>query len=128
MDDLFKVGPKKPLGYLPLKTIRSCGFKPGEVASDLEGRQLQTRFCTKEECKIAGGALYVWDHDALNRLLDTHRSILERHKWGVTPDEFVQDAITKDVPRDSHPELYALVGQAFSDRRFKTQESLRQPL
>ena len=46
MDDLYNVGASKPLGYLPLKTIRSCGFTPGQIASDLESHQLQTRFCT----------------------------------------------------------------------------------
>lgn len=118
MDDLFKVGPRKPLGYLPLKTIRSCGFKPGQVASDLENCELQTRFCTKEECKIVGGALYAWNHDALRELLDNNRSLLERNEWGITPDEFVQDVIAKDAQKDLNPELYALVGKAFSDRRF----------
>jgi hypothetical protein len=120
MDDLFKVGVGKPLGYLPLLTIISEGYDPEKLAADLRSRGLETRISSVGESNIDSGSMWVWDRNALANLLKGYKTILETVGWPLDPDSFVHQVITQAVDERDFPELYALVGMAFNDARFRT--------
>ena len=52
LKDLLRVGPGRPMGYLPLETIRTRGRDPIEVTFELEASGLQTRTYSQNECGV----------------------------------------------------------------------------
>ena len=52
LKDLLRVEPGKPMGYLPLETIRTRGRDPIEVTFELEASGLQTRTYSQNECGV----------------------------------------------------------------------------
>lgn len=116
IQDLLRVGPNKPLGYLPLDTIITiCGLSPYAIKQDMEARGLKTKFFTKTMCSISSGALFVWDEDALRKILETHSGVLNHCGWPSEPEEFVTK-VAIDTAEDG--ELYKVVGKCFADARF----------
>lgn len=63
---LSQVGPTKPIGYLPLQTIRLLAkLEPSSVARDAFDRGLESAQFGPAECCIKSGALYVYHREAL---------------------------------------------------------------
>jgi hypothetical protein len=118
LKDLLLVGPGKPMGYLPLGTIQARGRDPIELAVELKAAGLQTRIYTQNECGVASGALYVWDDRALKNLLGRYQNVLHAVGWKDDPADFVAHVACEAVSATDFPELYALIGIAFSDPRF----------
>jgi hypothetical protein len=115
VDDLYLVGENKPLGYLPIPTIIAAQYKPENVAANLESCGLRTRLCAAGDCSIESGALYVWDYEALGKLLDGNRKVLDDAGWPSEPDAFVQQVIREHVSKSHFPNLYSLIARAFGD-------------
>jgi hypothetical protein len=113
------------MGYLPLQTIRLRGKDPSRLAAELEAGALQTGFYSQEQCRVYGGALYAWDRDSLGILLESGRLVLSAVGWTRDADEFVERVATQAISSAESPDLYALIGKAFSDPRFlvATEES-----
>ena len=118
MGDIYDVGPDKPLGYLPLDTIRAySGQRPGGVADMCSQRGLTTKLVPKDESRVASGALYVYDSEALQDLLNAHQAILDEVGWSTEPANFVDNVIKISVYEKENPDLYALIALAFKDPR-----------
>jgi hypothetical protein len=67
---LAEVGPSKPVGYLPLRTIKDfVQLSPKAVAAAATARGLATAQFGPNTCCIKSGALYVYDREALAKLL-----------------------------------------------------------
>ncbi|UTC28724.1 hypothetical protein MARCHEWKA_02120 [Brevundimonas phage vB_BpoS-Marchewka] len=115
MNDLLRVGRDKPMGYLPLGTIVMAGWTLERALAWLQTTDLQHRVFTQAESNVFGGALYVWDERAVQRLLDLNQTIVQDNGWGWTAELFVMDVV-EDFAAD--PDLYALVGVMFADERF----------
>ena len=66
---LSKVGPNKPVGYLPLYTLTDVAqLAPESIAADAIARGLAAVRFGPEECCIQSGALYIYDRVALSTL------------------------------------------------------------
>ncbi len=119
LNDLDLVGDKKPVGYLPLSTLVDiCDVDPESKKAELEAKGLIVlQLEHPEETNIVGGALYAYSHEALSRVLQTNRQILENNDWPVEPDEFVRHLKVFATDRA----LYRLVMQVFADPRLQNE-------
>lgn len=116
LNDLRLVGEEKPLGYLPIPTLREiCGTDPQKMREELESKGIVVVEFQEEECRVAGGALYAYDRNVLGRLLESGKTILEKNGWPTDPDGFVRHL--KVFGGD--PDLYHLIMRAFADPRLK---------
>ena len=89
LSDLLKVGPDKPVGYLPLSTLESMEVDIDNLSNELRKKGLVVKRLSTQESRVASGALYVYDREALRQLLYESRYILAMHEWPLDPDEFV---------------------------------------
>ncbi len=113
LNDLLRVGPDKPLGYLPLNTIREeCKVNPLDVAKYLKRRGLEIKAWKQSFCKVWSGALFVYDRESLQKLLDQHSGILIEANWPSQADDFVVQVATTLA---KSPALFDLVATAFAD-------------
>ena len=112
--DLLEVGLEKPLGYLPLDTIRdSCGVNPSEVAQYLQQRGFETREWDQSFCKVGSGALYIYDQVSLQKLLNNNSKVLVTSNWPTQADQFVVKVATTHAQSPSP--IFDLVADAFAD-------------
>jgi len=121
LKDLYQVGPEKPLGYLPLDTLTDvCHVNPDELAQELRQKGLKTIKLNVEESRIAyHGALFAYDENALQQLLDDHRDILEKAGWPSDSEAFV-DLLRIRVSNDDNAPLFNLIADAFGDKKNRT--------
>lgn len=115
---LFEVGPQKPLGYLDLGTIEENGYDVGELVEHFENAGKRTLLLEPENRRFPWGALYVYDPEALQALLDTHADILQAEGWPEDADAFVALVSEEPVNGYERKALYRLIGVAFNDQRF----------
>ena len=115
LNDLRLVGEEKPLGYLPILTLRKICIDPQKMREELESKGIVVVEFKDEECRVPGGALYAYDRNALGRLLESGKTILEKNGWPTEPDGFVRNL--KVFGED--PDLYRLIMHAFADPRLK---------
>lgn len=114
LDDLRKVGPSKPLGYLPLPTIEKFAPYSAEgIAEERKRNGQEVLQLSEDQCHVTGGALYVYDREVLQRLLDEHTDILTKWSWPTSADEFVLKLATETAtPKTA---LFDLVADSFAD-------------
>ena len=111
---LDRVGPDKPIGYLPLYTVRDLAeLDPVSVAADATARGLAAAEFCQEECCIKSGALYVYHREALACLLRSHADILAAAGMPADPDRFVAE-IAAHWLDPTHP-AYSVIAAAFGD-------------
>lgn len=121
LTDLTRVGPDKPMGYLPCDTIeRLCGTSVPSIANALRMRGLYVAIYAQSECRVGSGAVYAADLEALGILLSSHARVLDAAGWSSSPREFLDSVASKGVGEDEDPDLYRLIGLAFADARFKS--------
>jgi hypothetical protein len=111
---LSRVGPNKPIGYLPLYTLRDVArVDPESIAAAAIGRGLAAVQFGPEECCIKSGALYVYDPVALSEILGARADTLAAEGVPSNPDRFVA-FIAATWLEHSHP-AYPIVAAAFGD-------------
>jgi predicted RNase H-related nuclease YkuK (DUF458 family) len=116
MEDLYNVGPHKPLGYLPQRTIETLyGESIVGTASRLQATGLKVRVLNQAETQIFSGALYAWDSVAVQKLLDLNRGICVEAQWPLEADAFVEKIWTTTAALDTP--IYELIGVLFADHR-----------
>ncbi|SRR3989344_2087035 len=124
LSDLLDVGPEKPLGYLPLDTIRNyCHVDPAEVAKYLQQRGLETREWAQSFCNVGSGALYVYDRASLQNLLNQKSKVLVEANWPTQVDDFVVKVATICA---KSPDLFNLVADAFADYKNPGRANVRE--
>jgi len=97
MEDLYRIGPEKPMGYLPLNTLGKF--------SDRNEEEL-TKYLNER------GALFAYHPKALQKLLDTNRNILEKYNWPTSAREFVL-RVASQIAEPG--EIYGLIADAFGN-------------
>ncbi len=113
LNDLRKVGPSKPLGYLPISTITElCGVTVEDMIQEAEQKGLSTRIIYGN---VYSGALYVWDETALNSHLAKHSNILGEAGWPMETVPFIE--MTDRVTAPSKTPLFDLIADAYGDSR-----------
>jgi hypothetical protein len=113
--DLTEVGPSKPVGYLPLYTIKDLiQLSPKALAADATARGLMAAQFSAKRCRIKSGALYVYHREALARLLQAQADVVEAAGLSLDPDRFIAHIAMVWFEAD-HP-VYAVIKTAFADR------------
>jgi hypothetical protein len=106
------VGPEKPVGYLPLYTLRDFAMvEPEDVAAVAATRGLASILFEPDACCIKSGALYVYHPDALTELLHANADTLAAANMSAAPDQFVTQ-IAAVWLEPSHP-VYPIIVKAF---------------
>jgi hypothetical protein len=114
LQSLALVGPTKPIGYLPLYTIRDVlKMEPQSLARDAEARGLSASLFGADLCCIESGALYLFDRQSLWHLLQSSRAILLANHWPLDPLEFVA-RIAREWIDPSHP-VAPVINRAFGE-------------
>ncbi len=123
LDDIFGVHEEKPLGYLPISTIKEYSdISPEELSELCRKNGLKTLlFEEPEQPRIVQEALYVYDDRALQLLIDDNLHLLEKYEWPTTPYDLVQKISTTAADSIEQPDLYRLIAYAFADPRPKYQ-------
>ena len=117
MSHLFDVGRDKPLGYLSFWTIEDNGYDAHRLAQDFQDRGFGV-LVIDPSAEREAGAVYVYDSEALSRLLDWNREVLLQAGWPVDAKGFVSAVSSTSVRQSRQPALYRLIGRAFRDPRF----------
>lgn len=115
LQDLWRVGPDKPLGYLPvMKIIDECNKDVLATQQALTDTGLKTILFDDDECLVYGGALYVYDKTALEAFLAEHADIIAGNNWPIDSEGFVRCVSSTNA---TQPDLYKVVAWAFADKR-----------
>lgn len=121
MKDLFDVGKKKLVGYLPLATIKSYSnltFDKTVEHIDSFCKQNNLKFKIIKSGTTGSGALYVWDYNKLNRFMIDNKELLD--KYSIFDDEkYISKVEHTTYLKTRHPDMFKLIGQSFSDERFE---------
>jgi hypothetical protein len=105
LDDLRNVGPNKPIGYLPISTIKNQGVDIDQLVSELGIKNLET--------VIVKDFLYVFHRESLTQLLAVNQNILIENNWPVDVEGFIEN-ITH-IRAESGTPLFKLIAHAFAD-------------
>ena len=123
LNDLYDVGKKKALGYLPINTlIDHCNKTVEEMLEFASKNGINTKIFGT--CNIMTGAIYFYDEKMLSNMLKQYNGILK--SAGVPCDDCLEyiDYITDyTVYCEKYPEAYRVIGLTFNDSRF-TKENL----
>jgi hypothetical protein len=121
--DLTEVGPSKPVGYLPLYTIKKFArTTPEALVAAAAARGLATAQFTPAECRIKSGALYVYHRETLADLL---RASADAAGLPLEPDDFIARIAAVGFERN-HP-AYPIIAAAFGDTLDETRALLPRP-
>jgi hypothetical protein len=113
LSDIRSVGPGKPVGYLPLSTIKTYRGDIKLLTKEAKQGGLMVRVFNENETNIGSGALYVAHKKTLMRLLEQNKNILKHFGWSSNPAKFIEDLATKVAPRKT--KLFDVVADAFVD-------------
>ena len=114
LNDLRKVGPEKPIGYLPLSTLTEiCHVDPKVMEEELKKQGLKILILTGEETRVVSGALYVYSEESLSQFLKEREAILKKAGWPITPDSFIRHL---KFYADRKTDLFDLIADAFGDK------------
>ncbi len=102
------------IGYLPLPTLRGLGSSSADLIKAAAAKGLAAIHLHGDACCINGGALYVYDHRELSKLLTRHSVVLSKHGWPVAADRFVRMLAKVWLP-ESHP-VTEVIRIAFGSR------------
>lgn len=122
MNDLERVGPHKPLGYLPLDTVKD----PDGTRRALESRGMSVIVLNQVKSNVASGAMVAYDPKALGRLLKSRRSLLAKSKWPEDPDEFARFHMNHPVP--FRTDLFDLIADAYGDYDSPMRKDSKSPM
>jgi hypothetical protein len=112
--NLAEVGGAKPLGYLPLATIKNHLDLDADALADSFVKQgLKAKVFQPNECCIKSGALYVFDPPVPQQVLDAASVVLENSSWPTDAELFVNQVAKIWV--DQNQPVYAVIRRAFGE-------------
>ncbi|HEX7042649.1 MAG TPA: hypothetical protein VF189_05360 [Patescibacteria group bacterium] len=115
-DDLRRVGPKKPLSYLPLDFIKNFNGEDPQILQKEAQREGKIAIIfSPKDCVIVSGALYIADTKALSKLLNERREILEKSNWPTDPEGFIRRLSNDFVSAQNGTPLLDTITDAFGD-------------
>jgi hypothetical protein len=115
LGNLTRVGPAKPIAYLPLHTIRYIlQMDPQALAQEAEGNGLGAALFGSGQCCIRSGALYIFHRRSLEQLIELSRSVLLASGWPVDADHFVA-RIAREWTDHAHP-VAPVIKRAFGEQ------------
>jgi hypothetical protein len=118
-EDLLDVGKTKALGYLPISSIEEIGDKEAEDDLITWAEENNFKHKTIHGGDVYFGALYIWDEQMLQNLLNKHKNILEKAGIPTNTDDYVDYIEHETVDQNKYPVAYRIVGITFNDKRFR---------
>jgi hypothetical protein len=113
LSDIQSVGFTKPVGYLPLSTIREDGGSVKVLSAEAKRKGFIVRLFRKNEVPIVSGALFVADPVTLTKLLEKNKNTIKAFGWSSNPHTFLEEIATRQAPRKT--KLFDVVADAFAD-------------
>ena len=114
LSSLTGVGPSKPIGYLPLYTVRDfLKIDPQALVESVVMEGLSATLFEASDCCIKSGALYVYDSHALQQVLNASRSVLSQHGWPIDSEGFVARVAGEWIEEPTA--LLDVIDRAFGD-------------
>src|SRR5476651_2400995 len=93
MYDLRAIGEMKPVGHIPILTIKQFGQDVDALQQELESRNIFTRIWTRKKDGIRiwepQGAMYATDRKSLQELLQEHSAVVRKANWPLDPEQFL---------------------------------------
>lgn len=116
---LLDIGPRKPLGYMPLSTLAKCNVSVSYMEQKLLSRGLFVERITGGCVDGGAGALFAADLESLDALIVSRMGVCLSMGWPILARDFVRKVASTWVPEEEYPELHELIGRAFGDKRFQ---------
>jgi hypothetical protein len=113
LNDIRNIGPAKPVGYLPLSTIKAYGGNVKALSAEAKRKGFIVRLFRKGEAPIVSGALFVASPVALTKLLEKHKDTVAAFGWSSNPETFLEEMATRQATPKT--KLYDVVADAFAD-------------
>lgn len=121
LDDLYNVGKKKSLGYLPVETLTEmCNKSILDMVDYANKNELKWIIFDYKDCVIGGGAIYMYDETMLNKILKEYSSVLTNS--GVpcdSCDNYINYISKHIVSERKYPEAHRVIGLTFNDIRYR---------
>lgn len=114
LSDLERVGPRKPLGWMAIKSLREVG-QIGDIEqyrAHLTQHGVKTLLLTFEESGTASGALFAYHEETLKNMLERNRPLIEANGWPTEPVAFIY-YLKNEAPRGT--DLFNFIADTFSD-------------
>jgi hypothetical protein len=125
LNDLRCVGPGKPIGYLPLSTMLEAGWTTYDAFERAKKRGLRILEVKVGMSRFIPSAVYVWDTDAVQALLDLNESVLATSDWPTKAEEFVTKVICEQAnPNDP---VNNLISHMFANELGATNDEISVP-
>jgi hypothetical protein len=117
LDNQLKIGPKKPVSYLPIKTVEKViGITVQDYMSLIERSGNEGIVFDAEDCCINSGAVYAFSCHYLSKILKDNQTILSKHGWPATPVDFIRRIAAEWVDEESP--IMPVIRKAFGDAPF----------
>ena len=113
IEDIENVGPNKAIGYLPYFFIESTGIPLETLIDNAREKGLVAKFYKPEECSVYSGALYVYDREALQILLNNNTETLEHSGWPKEAQDFFEYHVTNHA--EGKTPLFDLIADCYAD-------------
>ena len=94
VDNHLKIGPEKPVSYLPIKTVEKViGITVQDYMSLIERSGNEGIVFGAEDCCINSGAVYAFNCHYLSKILKDNQTILSEHGWPAIPVDFIRELL-----------------------------------
>ena len=112
--NIRSLGSQKPMGYLPIDTLKS--YYRSSLEKEIElAKQNGYRYLIAEHAPIGfEGALYVYDKKRLQEVLDLNKETLLKYDWPTEAEEFVGE-VSRGWVLPDYPELLGVIQKAFGN-------------
>lgn len=118
MNDLVFVGPRKPLGCLPISTLQMCGQDMSAVIDNARIKSLRAEMWGSDKCDVGSGAIFVWDAKRIEEFIELNSGLLTAMGWPDDHYMLVRHIATKNVPLDTP--LHELIDTLYSGQFYET--------
>jgi hypothetical protein len=109
VDILSVLSPHKPVGYLPLSTLK-------ELYPELNLEQLKSYFESKGmEVIIDERDFWVYNPTSLQTYLNDNEKVLQDHGWTIDITDFMKKVTSGLISWNDNPDIYALIAVAFAN-------------
>jgi hypothetical protein len=87
----LKVGPEKPVSYLPIRTVENVlGITLSAYRLLIENQGNRCAVFQPEDCCINSGAIYAYSEPDLVNILRNNHEVLIKHGWPIVPSDFIR--------------------------------------
>jgi hypothetical protein len=113
LSDIRSVGLTKPVGYLPLSTIKRLGGNMKTLSAEAKRKGFIVQLYREGEAPIVSGALFVASPVALTKLLEKNKDTVAAFGWSSNPETFLEEIATRQATPKT--KLFDIVADAFAD-------------